>query len=87
MGRVLVELMAQAAQNTCGVFRLINAVQLRADGVENFPAYAKLLAEKFPLQIEGEIMPRIRAGAVCLNDPAAAKVCLSTFEVCRTLPL
>ena len=86
MGRVLVELMAQAAQNTSGVFRLVNAAQLRAAGVENFPAYAKMLAEKFPLQIEGEIIPRIREGALCLNDPAQAQVCLATFQVMRTLP-
>jgi len=81
MGRVLVELMAQAAQNTGGVFRLINAAQLRAEGVEDFPAYARMLAEKFPLQMEGELMPRIRAGAICLNDPAVAKVCMAMFQV------
>jgi uncharacterized ferritin-like protein (DUF455 family) len=85
MGRVLVELMAQAAQNTCGVFCLVNTAQLRADGVENFPAYAKMLSEKFPLQIEGEIMPRIREGAVCLNDPTTVKVCLATFQVGHNL--
>jgi uncharacterized ferritin-like protein (DUF455 family) len=87
MGRVLVELMAQAAQNTCGVFRLVNSVQLRAAGEENFSDFAKMLSEKFPLKIEGEIMPRIREGAVCLNDPSTAKVCLATFRVGRDLAL
>ena len=85
MGRVLVELMAQVAQGTSGVFRLVNAAQLRAAGVENFPAYAKMLADKFPLQVEGEIIPRIRDGALCLNDPASAQVCLATFQVGRDL--
>jgi uncharacterized ferritin-like protein (DUF455 family) len=85
MGRVLVELMAQAAQNTGGIFRLINAAQLRSEGIDGFPAYARMLAEKYPLQIEGELMPRIREGAICLNDPATARVCLATFEVSRTL--
>jgi uncharacterized ferritin-like protein (DUF455 family) len=86
MGRVLVELMVQSAQNTSGVFRLVNAAQLRAAGVANFSAFAEQLAEKFPLQVEGEIIPRIREGALCLNDPAQAQVCLATFQVMRSLP-
>ena len=85
MGRVLVELMAQVAQGTSGVFRLVNAAQLRAAGVENFLTYAKMIADKFPLQVEGEIIPRIRDGALCLNDPAHAQVCLATFQAGRSL--
>ena len=85
MGRVLVELMAQSAQGMCGVFRLVNAVQLKTEGFENFPAYAQSLAEKFPLQIEDEPFPRIRAGVLCLNDPAQAQVCLAIFQVTRSL--
>jgi hypothetical protein len=84
MGRVLVELMRQTFQNSLGSFRLVNAAQLRAGGFENFPAYAQMLAEKFPLQLEGEPLPRIRAGALCLNDPATAQVCLAVFQVSRT---
>jgi uncharacterized ferritin-like protein (DUF455 family) len=80
MGRVLVELMRQAGQNCFGRFRLVNAAQLRAEGFENFPSYAKMLAEKFPLQIEGE-PPRIRRGALWLNNPATAKACLAVFQV------
>ncbi len=79
MGRVLVELMRQTCQNTFGTFRLVNAAQLRTEGLETFPAFAKSLAEKFPLQLDGEPVPRIRSGAVCLNDPATAKVCLAIF--------
>ena len=60
MGRVLVELMRQTCQNSFGTFRLVNAAQLRAEGFENFPDYARSLAEKFPLQLEGEPVPRIR---------------------------
>jgi hypothetical protein len=30
-------------------------------------------------------MPKIREGALCLNDPAQAQVCLATFQVSRTL--
>ena len=79
MGRVLVELMRQTCQNTFGTFRLVNAAQLRAEGFENFPNFAKSLVRKNPLQMEGEPLPRIRSGAVCLNDPATTKVCLAIF--------
>lgn len=81
MGRVLVELMRQTCQNSFGSFRLVNAVQLRAEGFENFPEYAQSLAEKFPLSLEGEPVPRIRNGALCLNDPATVQVCLAVFQV------
>ena len=58
MGRVLVELMRQTCQNSFGAFRLVNAAQLRAEGFDNFADYARSLAEKFPLQTEGEPLPR-----------------------------
>jgi hypothetical protein len=37
--------------------------------------------EKFPPQLEGEPVPKIREGAICLNDPARTQVCLATFQV------
>jgi len=82
MGRVLVELMRQTCQNCHGSFRLVNTAQLRAEGVEKFPGFAKSLVEKFPLQLEGQ-PPRLRSGALCLNDPATAQVCLAVFKVGR----
>jgi len=85
MGRVLVELMRQTCQNCCGVFRLVNAAQLRAEGIESFPAYAQALETQFPLQLEGEPVPRIREGAFCLNDPATAQTCLAVFRVSRSV--
>jgi uncharacterized ferritin-like protein (DUF455 family) len=81
MGRVLVELMRQTCQNSFGSFRLVNAVQLRTEGFENFPDYAHSLMEKSPLQFAGEPVPRICSGALCLNDPATAQVCLAVFQV------
>jgi len=84
MGRVLVELMRQTCQNTFGSFRLVNTAQLRAEGFENFPSYARSLAEKFALQLEGEPLPRLREGALCLNDPASARAVLAVFQVSRT---
>jgi uncharacterized ferritin-like protein (DUF455 family) len=83
MGRVLVELMRQVCQNSSGAFQLVNPAQLRAEGLENFPAYARSLAEKNPLRLEGGPAPRIREGALCLNDPATAQVCLAVFQVSR----
>ena len=85
MGRVLVELMRQTCQNSAGVFRLVNAVQLRTAGFENFSAYARALEGKSPLKLEGEPVPRIREGALCLNDPAEAEACLAVFQVGRTV--
>ena len=84
MGRVLVELMRQTSQNSFGRFLLVNAAQLNAEGFENFPDYAHSLAKKFPLQIETKPVPRIHEGALCLNNPATARVCLAVFQVGRT---
>ncbi len=87
MGRVTVELMKQVAQGSCGWFRLVNQAQLRTEGVADFPAYARALAERFPWQLAGEPTGKIRAGAICLNDPAQAKVCLAVFQVtCSGVP-
>jgi uncharacterized ferritin-like protein (DUF455 family) len=83
MGRVLVELMRQAGQNRFGLFRLVNAAQLRAEGFENFPDFARGLEEKFPLLLAGEPVPRISDGALCLNDPAQARAVLAVFQVSR----
>jgi len=84
MGRVLVELMRQASQNSFGRFQLVNPVQLRTEGLADFPSYAQMLAEKFPLQLEGDPIPKIRSGALCLNDPAKTHACLAVFQVWRT---
>ncbi|MBW8865274.1 MAG: DUF455 family protein [Verrucomicrobia bacterium] len=86
MGRVLVELMRQTCQNSFGLFRLVNHAQLRAEGSEDFPGYSQALAEKFPLQLEDEPVPRIREGAICLNDPTKAQACLAVFQAGRTAP-
>jgi hypothetical protein len=85
MGRVLVELMKQTAQGSCGTFRLVNSATLRAEGFAGFPDYARSLAEKFPLQLEGDPVARIHQGALCLNDPNQARVVLATFQAGRTL--
>ncbi len=86
MGRVTVELMKRAAQGSFGLFRLINRTQLRAEGCEDFVSFATQLTSKFPLQFTSEPARRISEGAVCLNDPAQAQVCLAVFQVFRHAP-
>jgi uncharacterized ferritin-like protein (DUF455 family) len=83
MGRVTVELMKQVAPGRHGLFRLLNRATLKALGFDGFPACAKHLHEHQPLVLAGEPRPRIGEGALCLNDPAAAQVCLAVFEVTR----
>jgi hypothetical protein len=81
MGRVTVELMRQVCQGSEGEFRLINRGGLRAARCEDFVGFAGKLAERFPIHLQGEPVARIRDGAVCLNDPATAKVCLAVLQV------
>jgi hypothetical protein len=81
---MLVELIRQTCQNSFGSFRLVNTAQSRAEGFDKFPAYAQSLAEKSPLRLEGEPIPRIREGALCLNDSVNAQVCLAVFQVSRS---
>jgi hypothetical protein len=83
MGRVTVELMKQTCPGSHGVFRLVNGAQLRAEGFADFPSYANALSERFPLRLEGEPVPKIKEGVICLNEPGEAHVCLATFQVSR----
>jgi len=83
MGRLTVELMKQTCPGSRGLFRLVNRAQLQAEGFADFSSYARSLSERFPLRFEGEPMAKIREGALCLNDPALAQVCLATFQVSR----
>jgi len=85
MGRLTVELMRQTCQASAGRFRLVNPAILRQEGFADFPAYAVELARRFPVQLEGEPVPRIRSGAICLNDPGEAKFCLAVFQVAKNI--
>jgi hypothetical protein len=77
--------MKQTCPGSCGLFRLVSRAQARAEGFADFAGYARSLSERFPLRLEGEPVSKIRAGVVCLNDPAQAQVCLATFQVSRVL--
>jgi hypothetical protein len=81
MGRVLVELMKHACPGSRGVFQIISRKAVHAENAEDFPAYARRLETERPLQLEGRPVPRIRSGALCLNDPTLAQACLAVFEV------
>jgi len=84
MGRLTVELMKQACPGSYGLFRLINRAMVRTEGFEDFSVYARTLTERFPLRLEGEPVPKIRDGVVCLNDATRAQACLAIFQVSRT---
>ena len=85
MGRLALELMKQTCPGSCGRLRLFSRAQARAEGFADFAAFARSLTGRFPLRLEGEPVPKIREGLLCLNDPAQAQVCLATFQVSRTL--
>ena len=85
MGRLTVELMKRTCPGSHGLFRLVSRAMARADGFDDFPAFAHSLNARFPLRLEGEPVPKIRQGGLCLNDPARAEVCLAVFRVGRDL--
>jgi hypothetical protein len=85
MGRLAVELMHQTCPGSSGLFRLVSRARVRAEGFADFAGYACSLSERMPLRLEGEPLPKIREGTLCLNDPAQVEMCLATFQVSRTL--
>lgn len=87
MGRLTVELMKHACPGSSGLFRLVSRRQAQAEGFADLAAYAHSLTERRPLRLEGKSAPKIRHGALCLNDPAQAQVCLATFQVAPVLDI
>jgi uncharacterized ferritin-like protein (DUF455 family) len=81
MGRLTLELMKNVAPGRAGTFRLINCKIVKSDGFDNFPSWARVASERFPLRLEGEPIPKLTEGIVCLNDPERARVCMAVFEV------
>ncbi len=87
MGRLTVELMKHTAPGSCGLFRLVTRAQAKKEGFPDLSSYARCLRERVGLRLEGEPVPKIRQGVLCLNDPGQAQVCLATFEVGSSLKL
>jgi hypothetical protein len=85
MGRLTLELMKHTSPGSRGLLRLVTRAQARAEGFDDFAAFARSLIERSPLRLGGESVPRIREGTQCLNDPAQAQACLATFQVSRAL--
>ena len=83
MGRLTVELMKRTCPGSFGLFRLVSRAMLRRADCEDFSTYARVLSDSHPLQLQGEPVPRIREGALCLGDPETARVCLPVFVVSR----
>lgn len=81
MGRLTLELMRQVTPGATAVFHLIPRAQIIAAGYPDFGAYARQLAQEFPVQLAGKPVPRIRSGAFPLNDPSQAETCLAVFRV------
>lgn len=81
MGRLTLELMRQVCPGSHGTFRLINRAQLKSVGCGDFVQLAGMLQRDRPVVLEGEPVPRIRSGTICLNDPARAEAVLAVFEV------
>ncbi len=86
MGRLTLELMRRVAPGSHGQFRLLNRSQLGRLGAASFSALAGGWAQADPVRLEGEPVPRIRAGSICLNDPETAEVCLAVFQVSERPP-
>lgn len=81
MGRLTLELMKHVSSGSSGLFRLVNRSQAGAAGFSGLSAYARHFVNRSSIMELGELGPKIREGAVCLNDPQRAGVCLATFEV------
>ena len=84
MGRLTLELMRVVAPGSHGLFRLVNRAQLKAEGFATFTDYAQDVVRRHPLHRVGSPQPRLREGAVCLNDPSRVQVCLALWVVGRS---
>jgi uncharacterized ferritin-like protein (DUF455 family) len=86
MGRLTLELMRVVAPGSHGLLRLVNRAQLKAGGFASFAEYARERVASRPGCRVGAPEPRLREGAVCLNDPDRAQACLAVLEVSREAP-
>jgi hypothetical protein len=81
MGRLTIELMKHASPGSGGLFRPVTLAQARKSGFADLASYASAFSQHLSLRIEGKLTPKIRQGAICLNDPRQAQVCLATFQL------
>jgi uncharacterized ferritin-like protein (DUF455 family) len=81
MGRLTLELMKNVAPGRTGIFQILNRAAIKRDGFDDFSSWSQASSLKNQLKLEGEPVPRIAEGVVCLNDPQQAQVCLAIFQV------
>lgn len=81
MGRLMLELMRNAASGRCGRMELMGPAALKRTGLSSFAELAEKLAEEEPIRLAGHPKPQIQSGAICLNDPTTAKGCVAVFRV------
>lgn len=84
MGRLTLELLKHTCPGSYGMFRLVSRAMARAEGFDTLAAWVRALRERHPLRLERGREVKIRAGALCLNDPARAESCLAVFQVSQT---
>ena len=83
MGRLTLELMRHASPGSHGLFRLVSSAAAQREGAHSLLGYATSLRQQHPIVLKGAPERLIHEGAVCLNDPERAQVCLATFQVAR----
>jgi hypothetical protein len=81
MGRLATELMRHVAPGCHGLFRLLRHQQAVAAGFSSLADWAAHLQKSHPPQLQGDPVPRLSSGLICLNDPLHARSCLATFQV------
>jgi uncharacterized ferritin-like protein (DUF455 family) len=82
-GRLTLELMRHACPGSHGRFELVNLTAVRKAGFPGFHEFAADLASRHPIRLEGDPVPRLREGAICLNNPETAETCLAVFRLSR----
>ncbi len=78
MGRVAVAAEGRLTPGSAALFLLLGAADLRSAGASSFAALAARLAAALPLRTAHG---KVQAGAVCLTDPAQARVSLAVLAV------
>ncbi len=84
MGRVALELEQQLVPGTSGLWAFLPVRELQARGYSSAEAFARELTRRSPLELvtAGDSV-RIASGALCTNDPGAAREVLT---ILATLP-
>ncbi|MCC6235509.1 MAG: hypothetical protein IT580_22925, partial [Verrucomicrobiales bacterium] len=81
MGRLTLALAERVMPGRYGRFQLFRRSDLRRTGHPGFAEWASDLRSRRPVVLEGEPVPRLSEGALCLNDPETAKACVAVLTV------